>query len=111
MTFHISKMVLQEKGTGRIFGTETWSDGLWYIDREEMDTTLATVVDKVVAGGSRMSMEDELILIHRRMGYSSFSLLKCLYSLKYEKADKQKLVCDGCEFGEAYKEFVCRFRK
>jgi transposase InsO family protein len=64
-----------------------------------MDTALATMVDRVGAGGSRMSAEDELLLIHRRMGHSSF-LLERLYPLKYEKTDKQKLVCDGCEFGK-----------
>jgi hypothetical protein len=88
MTFDISKMVFQEKGTGRILGTGIWNDGLWYIYREEMDTMLAPVVDRVVAGGSGVSVEDELILIHRRMGHSSFSLLECLYPLKYEKSDK-----------------------
>jgi Integrase core domain len=34
------------------------------------------------------------------MRHSSFSLLERLYPLKYEKADKQKLMCDGCEFGK-----------
>jgi hypothetical protein len=47
VAFDIPKMVFQEKGTGRILGTRTWSDGLWYLDREEMDTTLATMVDRV----------------------------------------------------------------
>ena len=65
-----------------------------------MDTALASVVDRVGVGGSGMSVEDELLLIHRRMGHSSFSLLERLYPSKYEKADKQKLVCDGCEFGK-----------
>jgi hypothetical protein len=34
------------------------------------------------------------------MGHSSFSLLKRLYPLKYEKVKKHKLVCDECEFGK-----------
>jgi len=100
VTFDIPKMVFQEKGTGRILGTGTWRNGLWYMDRKEMDTALATVVDRVGVGGSGMSVEDELLLIHRWMGHSSFSLLERLYPSKYEKADKQKLVCDGCEFGK-----------
>jgi GAG-pre-integrase domain len=63
-----------------------------------MYTTLATVVDRVGAGGSGVSTDDELLLIHRRIGHSSFNLLEHLYPLKYEKTNKQKLVCDGCEF-------------
>jgi hypothetical protein len=86
--FDIPKMVFQKKGAGRILRTGIWSDGLWYIHREEMDTTLETVVDRVGEGGSGMSADDELLLIHRRMRYSSFSLLERLYPLKYEKADK-----------------------
>jgi GAG-pre-integrase domain len=98
VNFDISKMVFQEKGTSRILGTEIWNDGLWYLDKKEMDTTLATMVDRVRAKGSGVSIENELILIHRRIGHFSFSLLEHLYPLKYEKADKEKFVCDGCEF-------------
>jgi hypothetical protein len=50
--------------------------------------------------GSGVSVEDELLLIHQWMGHSSFNLLERLYPSKYEKADKQKLVCDACEFGK-----------
>jgi hypothetical protein len=46
---------------------------------------LATMVDKVVAGESEVSVDDELFLIHRRMGHYSFSILEHLYPLKYEK--------------------------
>jgi GAG-pre-integrase domain len=60
-------------------------------------------VNIVGAGGSEVSVEDELFLIHRRMGHSSFSLLERLYPLKYEKADIQKFMCDGCEFGKYIK--------
>jgi hypothetical protein len=65
-----------------------------------MDITLAIVVDRVRAKGFGVSVEDELLLIHRRMWHYSFSLLKRLYPLKYEKIDKHKLVFDGCEFGK-----------
>jgi hypothetical protein len=74
-TFDIPKMVFQEKGTGRILETGTWNDGLWYLDREEMDTTLTSMIDRVGARGSRVSVDDELLLIHQRMGHSSFNLL------------------------------------
>jgi hypothetical protein len=61
---------------------------------------LMFVVDRVGSGGSKVSVDDELLLIHRQMEHSFFSLLERLYPLKYEKADKQKLVCDGCELGK-----------
>jgi GAG-pre-integrase domain len=98
VTFDIPKMVFQEKGTGRILEIRTWNDGLWYLNRENMDTALAIMVDRVRAVGSGASVEDELFFIHRQLGHSSFNLLEHLYPLKDEKADKKKLVCDGCEF-------------
>jgi hypothetical protein len=45
-----------------------------------------------------VSIEDGLFLIHRQTRHSSFNLLERLYPLKYDKADKEKFVCDGCEF-------------
>jgi hypothetical protein len=51
-----------------------------------------------------------LFLIHRRMKHSSFNLLERLYPLKYEKADKQKLVYDGCEFGKHTKNSYVSLR-
>ena len=56
-----------------------------------MDITLTSVVDRVGAGGSGVSVEDDLLLIHRRMGHSSFSLLERLYPLEYKKADNRNL--------------------
>jgi transposase InsO family protein len=75
-----------------------------------MDTALAIVVDRVGAEGFGMNAKDELLLIHRRMGHTSFSLLERLYLLKYEKADKQKLVCDECEFEKHTRSSYVRSR-
>ena len=93
-------MIFQEKGTGRILGTGTWHSGLWYLDREGMDSALTSMVEKTSVGGYGKSVEDELLLHHQRIGHSSFGVLSRLYSSLYEKADKQKLVCDACEFGK-----------
>jgi hypothetical protein len=100
VSFDIPKMIFQEKGTGRRLGTGTWRNGLWYLDKEGMNTALPSVVDRVEEKGPSRSVEDELLLYHKRMGHSSFSLLDRLYPSMYEKADKQKLVCDTCEFGK-----------
>jgi GAG-pre-integrase domain len=45
-------------------------------------------------------MEDLLLLHHRRLHHPSFSALSRLYSPLFEKANKEKLVCDACEFGK-----------
>lgn len=94
VSFDIPKVIFQEKGTGRQLGTGTWRNGLWYLDKEGMESALASLV------GADKGAEAELLLQHQRMGHSSFSVLSILYPLLYEKADKQKLVCDACEFGK-----------
>ena len=58
------------------------------------------MVEKVGVGGSEISAEDVLMLHHQRMGHTSFSVLSRLYPALFESANKQKLVCDACEFGK-----------
>jgi hypothetical protein len=43
--FDIPK-VFREKRTGLILRTRTWRGGLWYMDREGMDSTLSSIVEK-----------------------------------------------------------------
>ena len=57
-------------------------------------------VIKEAGVGSKMSAENELMLHHQRLGHSSFGVLSRLYPSLFEKANKQKLVCDACEFGK-----------
>ncbi|KAK8937204.1 hypothetical protein KSP39_PZI011852 [Platanthera zijinensis] len=40
VSFDIPKVTFQEKGTRRIFGIETWHDGLWYLDQKGLDAAL-----------------------------------------------------------------------
>jgi GAG-pre-integrase domain len=96
VSFDIPKVIFQEKGTGRRLGTSTWHSGLWYLDKEGMDSALSSMVER--SGGVGSSVEDLLLLHHRRMGHPYFSLLSRLYPSLFEKANKEILVCDACEF-------------
>jgi transposase InsO family protein len=98
VSFDIPNVIFQEKGTDRRLGTGTWHSGLWYLDREGMDSTLSSMVER--SGGVGSSVEDSLLLHHKRMGHHSFSLLSRLYPSLFEKANKEILVCDACEFGK-----------
>jgi hypothetical protein len=77
-------VIFQDKRIGRRLGTNTWRNGLWYLDRERLDSTLTSMVEKTCVGGSGMSEEDEL-LYHRRMGYFSFGVVSFVYPSLYEK--------------------------
>jgi Integrase core domain/GAG-pre-integrase domain len=96
--FDIPKMIFQEKETGRRLGTGTWHSGLWYLDRKSVDSALSSFLES--SGVVGRSVEDLLLLHHRRLGHPYFFALSRVYPPLFEKANKEKLVCDACEFGK-----------
>jgi Integrase core domain/GAG-pre-integrase domain len=96
--FDISKVIFQEKRTGRLLGTDTWHNGLWYMDREGMDSALSSIIGRT--RGIERCVEDLLLLHHRRLCHPSFPVLSRLYPSLFEKTNKEKLVCDACELGK-----------
>jgi hypothetical protein len=91
--FDIPKVIFREKKTGRILGIGTWREDLWYMDRKGMDSALSSIVE--ISRGHKSSVEDLLLLHHKRLGHPSFSLLSRLYLRLFEKANENKLL----EFG------------
>jgi hypothetical protein len=85
--FNIAKVIFQEKRTDRLLGTDTWHNGLWYMDREGMDSALSSIVGRI--GGTKRSVEDLLLLHHRHLGHPLFLVLSRLYSSLFEKANKK----------------------
>ena len=61
--FDPSHCAFQELGTGRILGTGTVHNGLYYLDEGSDE----------VAFASKMSPCQELLLLHRRLGHPSFA--------------------------------------
>jgi GAG-pre-integrase domain len=96
--FDIPKVIFQEKETGRRLGTGTWHSGLWYLDRKSVDSALSSFLES--SGVVGRSVEDLLLLHHRRLGHPYFFALSMVYPPLFEKANKEKLVCDACEFGK-----------
>jgi hypothetical protein len=105
VTFDIPKVIFQEERTGRRLGTGTWRSGLWYLDREGMNSPLISMVERVGVGGSEMSAKKVLMLDHQLMRHLSFNVLSRLYPSLFEKADKSKLICDACEFDKLTRSF------
>jgi hypothetical protein len=85
--FDIPKVIFQEKETGRRLGTDTWHSGLWYLDRECVDSALSSFLES--SGVVGRSVEDLLLLHHRRLGHPSFSALSRLYPPLFEKTNKE----------------------
>jgi GAG-pre-integrase domain len=60
-----------------------------------VDSALSSFLEST--GGVERSVEDLLLIHHRRLSHPSFSALSRLYPPLFEKANKEKLVCDVCE--------------
>jgi hypothetical protein len=87
--------IIEERTTGRRLGVGVRHKGLWYLDRHEKDDALCTALT-VVAGDD----EAKVILLHCRMGHMSFDTMSKIFPEEMKKVDKEKLVCDACEYGK-----------
>jgi len=80
----------KELGTGRILGTGTVHNGLYYLDEGSDEVALAT----------QMSPCQELLLLHRRLGHPSFATMSHCYPSLFGSCHKESLVCDACELAK-----------
>jgi hypothetical protein len=92
--------IIEERTTGRRLGVGVRHKGLWYLDRHETDDALCTALT-VVAGDD----EAKVILLHCRMGHMSFDTMSKIFPKEMKKVDKEKLVCDACEYGK--QDIIC----
>jgi transposase InsO family protein len=88
--FDPSHCAFQELGTGRILGTGTVHNGLYYLDEGSDEVALAT----------KMSPCQELLLLHRRLGHPSFATMSHCYPSLFGSCHKESLVCDACELAK-----------
>ena len=48
--------------------------------------------------------EEEVILLHRRLGHPSFTLLKVMYPCLFTQLLMEKLACDACQLAKSKRE-------
>ena len=48
--------------------------------------------------------EEEVTLLHRRLGHPSFTLLKVMYPHLFKQLSMEKLVCDACQLAKSKRE-------
>lgn len=77
--------------SGRILGTGTERDGLYYLDNAPAPLALSTRCSPA---------KDELTLLHYRLGHVSFQSLSRLFPSKFNISCKEGLVCDVCELAK-----------
>ena len=87
--------IIEERSTGRRIGVGVRHKGLWYLDRRETDDALCTAL--MAAAGDN---EAKVMLQHCRLGHISFDAMTKIFPEEMKKVDKDKLVCDACEYGK-----------
>ena len=80
----------KELGTGRLLGTGTVHDGLYYLDEGSDEVAFALC----------LSPSQELLLYHRRLGHLSFAALFRIYPSLFKLCPREILVCDACELAK-----------
>jgi hypothetical protein len=83
--------IFQELKSGRILGTGTERDGLYYLDNGLTPLALSTRCNPA---------EDELILLHYRLGHVSFQSLSRMFPSKFSLSCKKGFLCDVCELAK-----------
>lgn len=81
---------IQDLKTGRLLGTGTERDGLYYLDNGAGALALAAY----------SSSKDELLLYHRRLGHLSFEVMSRLFPSLLSSCSRGQLVCDVCELAK-----------
>lgn len=77
--------------SGRVLGTGTEHDGLYYLDNASTPLAFNT---------KNATSTDELLLLHYRLGHPSYQSLSRMFPSLLESCRKEKLVCDVCELAK-----------
>lgn len=81
---------IKDLKTGRLLGTGTERDGLYYLDNGAGALALAVSA----------SSKDELLLYHRRLGHISFKVMSRLFPSLFASCSQEELMCDACELAK-----------
>jgi hypothetical protein len=87
--------IIQERKTGKRLGTGVHHNGLWYLYRRRTDEAICLALSIVAS-----EEEAKVMLLHCRLGHISFDLMSKMFPYEMSKVNKQRLVCDACEFGK-----------
>jgi transposase InsO family protein len=83
--------MFQDLDSGRVLGTGTEHDGLYYLDNASTPLAFNT---------KNATSTDELLLLHYRLGHPSYQSLSRMFPSLLESCRKEKLVCDVCELAK-----------
>jgi transposase InsO family protein len=87
--------LIRERKTGKRLGTGVRCNGLWYLDRRKTDEAICVALSAVAN-----EEEAKVMLLHCRLGHISFDIMSRIFPDEMGKVNRQKLVCDACEFGK-----------
>lgn len=89
--FELDFCVFLHLKIGKVLGTGTEREGLYYLDNAAASLALSTTCTLATS---------ELLLLHRRLGHPSFQSLGRMYPSLFASCNKEYLLCDVCELAK-----------
>ena len=98
--FSPSNCEFQDLCTGKKIGSAKEVDGLYYFEEEPEALSNLSLVDKIV---SQVPSENEISLMHLRLGHPNFSYLKLLFPTLFKNKSDINFKCEVCELSKHHR--------
>ncbi|GAU39772.1 hypothetical protein TSUD_220160 [Trifolium subterraneum] len=98
--FHSSSCVFQDQNSGKMIGTAREINGLYYLDENPLGNKKASALHST---SPPLSVSDEVMLWHRRLGHPSFPYLKYLFPEFSKEINSSQLDCEACHLAKDHR--------
>ena len=90
--FYESHCIFQDQRSGKTIGSARMINGLYYFEDNLPSNKIAQGLSSI----SSLSIHDQIMVWHCRLGHPSFSYLKHLFPVLFQKVDPLLFQCESC---------------
>ncbi|KAJ9697393.1 hypothetical protein PVL29_009284 [Vitis rotundifolia] len=90
--FYESHCIFQDRSSGKMIGSARMINGLYYFEDNLPSNKIAQGLSSI----SSLSVRDQIMVWHCRLGHPSFSYLKHLFPVLFQKVDPLSFQCESC---------------
>ncbi|KAJ9691385.1 hypothetical protein PVL29_013539 [Vitis rotundifolia] len=90
--FYESHCIFQDPSSGKTIGSARMINGLYYFKDNLPSNKIAQGLSSI----SSLSVRDQIMVWHCRLGHPSFSYLKHLFAVLFQKVDPLSFQCKSC---------------
>ena len=90
--FYESYCIFQDRNSGKIIGSARMINGLYYFE----DNFLSNKIVQGLSSISSLSVHDQIMVWHCRLGHPSFPYLKHLFPVLFKVIDPSSFQCESC---------------